>query len=212
MPHPLFFVEKPGSKTRVAQLARNARSVVGDANRRRRLGRRRGRDMHVPAAPGERVDRVLRQHFDRPLEQHARRPCTACRFGAISESISDRVGERRHARPEVARRSRSTTPATSIGSNFGSRPMRSNRCATRSSRSRSARMCATAAVPSDRSRAPRAARSNRRGSTAACRADAPTRAPCPPTPARAPRRRACGRCKTAGEQQQQRHSPPAAPE
>ena len=35
MPHPLCFVEKPGSNTRDAKFARHARAVVGDANRAR---------------------------------------------------------------------------------------------------------------------------------------------------------------------------------
>src|ERR1700749_3727610 len=52
------------------QIARNARAVVGNPNDDAAMRRHLGAETHAPAATGERVDRVLREHFHGPLDEH----------------------------------------------------------------------------------------------------------------------------------------------
>ena len=177
--------------------ARSSRGMPGPSSATRTRtpssGGAFGRDVIVPPRPASASRAFFDQRLERPLEQHRvaldderlpgrgdsrSRPCA--RASARAPGSSARPARRARRRPPDLRR--------------GGRPMRSKRCATRSSRSRSPRMCsnARAAVGSRRRLARRAARSSRRGSRAACRAGARTRAPCRPTPARARRGRACG--------------------
>ena len=144
MPHPLFFVEKPGSKMR----PRSSRGTPGPSS---------ATAITTPSSPL--ATPTTRMCPPRPASasmaflvststahsSSTGSPLTRGRFG-VDRRLDRRSCWRASARaPGNSARSDSRSPATSTGSNFGSRPMRSNRCATRSSRSRSPRMCVTAA-------------------------------------------------------------------
>src|SRR5690349_1923945 len=83
-----------------ANLTRNAGAVIRNTNADA-LWHSRRRDVDAPTAPGEGVDRVLHQHFERPLEQHG---VTLNHDRLISTRRGDFHGvrERRYARAEVA--------------------------------------------------------------------------------------------------------------
>ena len=102
MPHPLFFVEKPGSKIR----ARSSRGMPGPSSATAItaaiVGSRDGRQTDVSAAPGQRVDGILGQHLDRPLEEHGV-AVDARQVGLDGRIDHHSVRERGHACPEVPR-------------------------------------------------------------------------------------------------------------
>ena len=113
IPHPLFLVEKPGSNTRARRLARNARAVVGDANRARvrpavapstdecaRHGRRarRSRSSSAPRSP-TRAARGRRCTTGRSARSSRRRSRSCWRASARAPKVRrDAIDERRRRR------------------------------------------------------------------------------------------------------------------
>ena len=130
-------VVMPGSKMRAADLARHAGAVVDHAQLARCPPATPVRSIDGAAPALQRVDRVLHQRLERPLEQHgvalhhgpgagAPRPGGRSGWPASAAAAGSSAPPGRPARP-----GRSTRCAAAL-------PMRSKRWATRSSRSVSA--------------------------------------------------------------------------
>ena len=112
MPQPLVLVEKPGSKMRPRRSRGMPGPVVRDAKAGAALGPRLAPRRIVPPRPASASIAFFDEHLERPLEQHR----VAAHVDGSSVRIDvdvDRVGERRHARAEVAgdrgRRARATS-------------------------------------------------------------------------------------------------------
>src|SRR5690348_6213503 len=100
-PPPLLLRREPRLEDPLAQLARHARTVVLHAHTHLPFRQLLHRQRHAPAAPRERIDRVLRERLDRPFEQHwiAR---DLERVTSEHRSYRDGLRQRRNARAEVA--------------------------------------------------------------------------------------------------------------
>ena len=90
MPQPRSLVVMPGSKMRAPDLARHAGAVVDDAQLTRSVRRLR-MDGNGAAAALERIDRVLHQRLERPLEQHGIALHRRAGAGGLDPEV-DRVG------------------------------------------------------------------------------------------------------------------------
>src|SRR5690349_2451222 len=84
-----------------AEARRDARPVVGNTNAHATVMKSGSRHANATATTGKRVDRILGEHLDRPLEQHG---ITIDRSGrpVVGDIDCDRVRERRDARTKIS--------------------------------------------------------------------------------------------------------------
>src|SRR5687767_14787123 len=101
-PPPARLRRESGLEDLSAQLARDARSVVGDAQTGAAARSRHGAKADGAASASERIDRVLHEHLERPLEEHGVSPHVD-RIWWRAHLDRDGVSELRHAGAEVGR-------------------------------------------------------------------------------------------------------------
>src|ERR1700682_5799667 len=69
-PPPFLLGRESRIEDLVTDLARNAGSIVRHADSHSTFRQRLRRDLDLAIPPRQRIDRILRQRFERPLEQH----------------------------------------------------------------------------------------------------------------------------------------------